>query len=135
MDPHELAGEDILILDIEIGSVNGIELARQIRGCSEQSIIIFMTNYLEYALQGYEVAAFRYLKKPISYPEFAKVLDEAVLQHRKSARASIALRCGYDTEQIRIADIMYCETYGGHLKVVTQGGRELLANIGITPLE
>lgn len=135
MDPEELAREDILILDIEIGELNGISLAREIRKYNEQCLIIFTTNYLEYALQGYEVAAFRYLKKPISYEEFARVLGEAAAKHQKSARAVIALRCGYDTEQLRIADIMYCETQSGHLRIRTQDGREVLANAGISQVE
>ena len=135
MIPEELSREDILILDIEIGELNGIGLAREIRKYNEQSLIIFTTNYLEYALQGYEVAAFRYLKKPISFEEFSGVLLEAIAKHQKSARAVIALRCGYDTEQLRIADIMYCETERGHLRIRTQDGREVLANAGISQVE
>lgn len=74
MDPQRLAKEDILILDIQMGSINGIELAREIRKLNENNIIIFTTNYLEYALQGYEVAAFRYLKKPIDYSRNLKYM-------------------------------------------------------------
>ena len=135
MDPQRLAKENILILDIQMGSINGIELAREIRKLNENNIIIFTTNYLEYALQGYEVAAFRYLKKPIDYEQFSKVMTEAVEQHLKSSQASIVLRCGYQTEQLRIADIMYCETELGHVKVSLQDGSAVLANTGINNLE
>lgn len=135
MTPNRLAKEDILILDIQMDSLNGIELARKIRKLNENNIIIFSTNYLEYALQGYEVSAFRYLKKPVSYEQFSKVLTEAVEQHLKSAQASIVLRCGYQTEQLRIADIMYCETEMGHVKVSLQDGTAVLANTGISALE
>ena len=135
MIPEQLAREDILILDIQMGSLNGIDLAREIRKYNENNIIIFSTNYLEYALQGYEVAAFRYLKKPIGYEHFAKVLTEAIEQHLKSAQASIVLRCGYQTEQLRIADIMYCETETGHVKVTLQDGSAVFANTGISSLQ
>ncbi|MBQ9262722.1 MAG: response regulator transcription factor [Clostridia bacterium] len=135
MRAENLAKEDILILDIQMGEWNGIDLAREIRQYNENNIIIFSTNYLEYALQGYEVAAFRYLKKPISYAQFTKVLTEAVEQHLKSAQASIVLRCGYQTEQFRISDIMYCETEMGHVKITLQDGTVALANAGISTLE
>jgi len=135
MKPETLAGEDILILDIQMGALNGIELARRIRAKNENNIIIFSTNYLEYALQGYEVAAFRYLKKPIDYEKFSKVIGEAVQKHKKSAQASIALRCGYQTEQVRITDIMYCETQLGHVKITLSDQNVLLANTGISQLE
>ncbi|MBR1709206.1 MAG: response regulator transcription factor [Clostridia bacterium] len=135
MDPEELAKEDIVILDIQMDTWNGIDLAREIRRYNENNIIIFSTNYLEYALQGYEVAAFRYLKKPIGYDQFSKVLSEAVEQHLKSAQASIVLRCGYQMEQFRIAEIMYCETERGHVRITLQDGTVALANAGISTLE
>ena len=135
MGPEALAKEDILILDIQMGALNGIELARAIRKYNENVIVIFSTNYLEYALQGYEVAAFRYLKKPMTYPEFSAVMTEALARYHKSAQAAIVLRCGYRTERFRIAEIMYCETEVGHVKLTLRDGSTAMANIGITALE
>lgn len=135
MGPEELAKEDILILDIQMGALNGIDLAREIRRYNEHVIIIFSTNYLEYALQGYEVAAFRYLKKPMTYEAFSSVMTEAIAQYHRSAQAAIVLRCGYQTERFRIAEIMYCETEGGHVKLTLRDGSTALANIGIGALE
>ena len=135
MEAQALAQEDILILDIQMGRWNGIDLARQIRRFNEQCIIIFSTNYLEYALQGYEVEAFRYLKKPILYEQLEKVLCEAAERHLRSEQASLVLRCGYDTEQVRIADILYCETEAGHVRISLRGGRSIMANTAMGSLE
>jgi len=135
MGPEELAKEDILLLDIQMGPLNGIDLAREIRKYNENVIIIFSTNYLEYALQGYEVAAFRYLKKPMTYEGFSSVMAEAIAQYHRSAQAAIVLRCGYQTERFRIREIMYCETEGGHVKLTLRDGTTALANIGISALE
>lgn len=135
MDLSSLAAEDILILDIQMGNLNGIDLARELRKINEKNIIIFSTNYLEYALQGYEVAAFRYLTKPIAYPDFVKIMDEAIAQYKKSSNASIALRCGYQTEQVKISDILYCETDKSHVRITLADHSCLLANTGITALE
>lgn len=135
MQPETLAKEDILILDIQMGTLNGIDLAREIRKYNEQVIVIFSTNYLEYALQGYEVAAFRYLKKPMTYQDFSTVMEEALARYHKSSQASIVLRCGYQTEQFRVEEIMYCETEMGHVKLTLQDSSTAMANIGISTLE
>ena len=54
---------DIYFLDIEIPGINGIELAKQIRQISSKAYIIFVTSYTEFAIEGYEVNAFRYITK------------------------------------------------------------------------
>lgn len=57
---------DIALLDIDMGETNGIELARKLRAENENIVIIFITNFIQYAPEGFEVQAFRYLLKQIS---------------------------------------------------------------------
>lgn len=52
---------DIAFLDIDMGAYSGLELARHIRSLNLDTILIFVTNYVQYSLEGYEVQAFRYL--------------------------------------------------------------------------
>ena len=52
---------DLLFLDIDLGAVNGIDVARALRPTHPDTVLIFVTNYKEYAPEGYEVNAFRYL--------------------------------------------------------------------------
>ena len=59
--------DDVYFLDIQfLGEVTGLFLAQEIRKRNEQSIIVFTTNYEDYAIEGYKVNALRYLQKPIS---------------------------------------------------------------------
>ena len=58
---------DILLLDIQMGKINGMDTARKIRTLDEDVEIIFITSLIEYALEGYEVRAYRYLIKPVKY--------------------------------------------------------------------
>ena len=51
---------DLIFLDIDMESVNGIQLAAKFREVRKDSILIFVTNYGEYAAEGYEVNAFRF---------------------------------------------------------------------------
>lgn len=58
---------DIVLLDIQLGEINGMDTARKIRLLDNKVEIIFITSLIEYALEGYEVRAYRYLLKPIKY--------------------------------------------------------------------
>lgn len=65
---------DILLLDIQMTGINGIETAKKIRLFDTNVEIIFTTAILDFMQEGYEVRAFRYLLKPINYNEFSKHL-------------------------------------------------------------
>lgn len=54
---------DIYILDIEMPEYNGTELVRKLRNYSPESIIIFVTSYLQYAIESFELGIFRYIPK------------------------------------------------------------------------
>lgn len=58
---------DIVLLDIQMGQINGMDTARKIRLLDNKVEIIFITSLIEYALEGYEVRAYRYLIKPVKY--------------------------------------------------------------------
>ncbi|EQK43185.1 response regulator [[Clostridium] bifermentans ATCC 638] len=58
---------DIVLLDIQLGEINGMDTARKIRLLDNKVEIIFITSLIEYALEGYEVRAYRYLVKPVKY--------------------------------------------------------------------
>ncbi len=60
---------DIILLDIQMGKINGMNTARQIRELDKKVEIIFITSLIEYVLEGYEVRAYRYLIKPIKYDD------------------------------------------------------------------
>lgn len=67
-DPSELTDShllrfDMMFLDIDMGTYNGLEIARKVRRLHSEALIIFLTQYVEFSLEGYEVNAFRYLLK------------------------------------------------------------------------
>lgn len=67
---------DLLILDIELGRLSGMELAAKIRSQDERIPILFVTGYDKYMAQGYEVAALHYLMKPLRREKLFQVLDK-----------------------------------------------------------
>ena len=68
---------DILLLDVEMKNMNGIELAKRIRKDNNRAEIIFITSHFEFVGEGYEVDALHYLIKPISADKLMQVLAKA----------------------------------------------------------
>ncbi len=90
---------DILLLDIEMGKVDGVSLAKKVRQNNETVQIIFITGYSEYIAEGYEVAALHYLMKPVKQEKFLEVMDRAA---EKLMRNEKCLNLNLSGEMIRI---------------------------------
>jgi len=65
---------DLLLLDIHIGEVNGINLAEEIRSIHSQLQIIFITADAQFAVDAYDHQACDYLLKPVSLSRLSKAL-------------------------------------------------------------
>ncbi len=76
----------ILLLDIEMPGMNGIELAKKLRARAETAQIIFITGYPDFIAEGYEVEALHYLIKPLTREKLCEVLDRAVVKISQSDR-------------------------------------------------
>ena len=103
-----LSGCDIALLDIDYESVsyNGMEIAKRLRLLRSDAIIIFVTNYIEYAPEGYEVNAFRYVLKKKLGEELRTALA-AALHHRNKETLKIQINGEY--LEILLEDILYLE--------------------------
>ena len=69
---------DVLLLDIEMPKMNGMDAAREIRKRDQRVLIIFITNMAQYAINGYEVGALDFVLKPIKYFSFSMKLEKAL---------------------------------------------------------
>lgn len=77
---------DLLLLDIEMGEMDGVSLAKQVRRTNELMQIVFITGYSDYITEGYEVAALHYLMKPVKEEKLFAVLDRAVERLHKNTK-------------------------------------------------
>ena len=69
---------DLILLDIEMPCMNGIEVAKEIRKQDEEVIIIFITQMAKYAIEGYAVRAFDYILKPVNYYAFTMKMKHVI---------------------------------------------------------
>ena len=67
---------DLLIFDIEMGLINGMELARKIRQEGSKHPILFVTGYESYMAEGYDVEALHYLLKPVKHQKLFEILEK-----------------------------------------------------------
>lgn len=100
---------DVVFLDIDMGKINGIKLAKQFRTTYPDIILIFVTNYVQYSLEGYEVRALRYLLKEQLDEKLQECLEAALLFYRKERNY---VRFSSNNEEIDIfpGHIVYAET-------------------------
>ena len=73
---EEMSQYDVAFLDISMDKLDGIEVAKRLRKYSDKVIIVFITAFLDYSLEGYKVNAIRYLLK--SSPNLKLDFDECM---------------------------------------------------------
>jgi DNA-binding LytR/AlgR family response regulator len=112
---------DVLLLDIEMGLMNGVELAKEIRRGNERLQIVFITGYPDFMAEGYEVDALHYLLKPIKEKKLCSVLDKAVKNLGKK-EPSILLSVDGEEKLFPIREIWYAEAFAHSAVLYTREG-------------
>ena len=107
---------DILLLDIEMGAMDGVTMAKQLRKNNDTIQIIFITGYSDYISEGYEVAALHYLIKPVKEEKLCTVLDRAA---EKLSQNEKVLNFEISGEMIRVPiyQIRYAEVFGNYVTI------------------
>ena len=110
---------DILLLDVEMKSMNGIELAKRIRKDNNRAEIIFITSHFEFVGEGYEVDALHYLIKPISVEKLTQVLTKAA-EKLSVEPPSVVISCEGETVKLYESDILYVESFLHYIVIHTK---------------
>ena len=110
---------DILLLDVEMPEINGIELAKTIRRENAAVQIVFITGFYEYFSDGFDVSALHYLIKPVDEEKLYPVLNRAVdnLSYRQRC---VLLSTGEMDVKVQLADILYAEAENVYVVVHTR---------------
>ncbi len=107
---------DILLLDIEMGDMDGVAMAKKLRKQDDNVQIVFITGYSDYIAEGYEVAALHYLMKPVKKEKLLSVLDRAVEKLSKNEKMINMERVG-ELVRIPIYQIRYADVLGNYVTV------------------
>lgn len=113
------AGEsdyDILLLDIEMGAMDGVTMAKELRKSNDTVQIIFITGYSDYISEGYEVAALHYLMKPVNEEKLCLVLDRAAEKLAKNERV-LNFEVSGEMVRVPIYQIRYADVLGNYVTV------------------
>ena len=115
---------DIILIDIIMDMLNGIETAARIRRMDRDVCIIFITQTPQYALNAYKVHALGYLTKPLAYNDLRYELNEALRRINFNKDEYIVLKSQSETTKVNIRDILYIEAQNHKLLVVSSDGTE-----------
>ena len=111
---------DILLLDVEMPGMSGIDLAKRLRGAGCRAEIIFITSHFECMAEGYEVDALHYLVKPVPAEKLRAVLDRAAARLAVEP-PSVVIACEEGNVKLYESELLYAESFLHDLVLHTTG--------------
>lgn len=123
---HEAAPFDVILLDVVMPLLSGIETARELRQQDKTVRIVFLTASAEFAVESYTVKASNYLLKPLDPEKLYGCLDELAEQLREQER-SITVKSANALHRVQIGSIEYIEAQNKHVLFSLADGHTLEA--------
>lgn len=129
---------DLLLLDINMPRLSGINLVKSL---SNPPLVIFITAYPEFAIEGFELEAVDYLLKPFSFERFVKAINKASKRfennentNSESNKDFLAIKADKKLHKIGFSDILYFTAIGDYVKVFI-GDKVLITNETLKVIE
>ena len=113
---------DLIFLDIQMPSMNGLEAAEKIREQNKTVGIVFITNMAQFAIKGYEVDALNFILKPVNENDFYLKLNHVLSRLRANKKEQIVVGCGDRLVSLPVNSIYYVEVEGHYVSYHTNNG-------------
>lgn len=126
---------DVMLLDVMMPGLNGIELATEIRYHDEVAKIIFLTSSPDFAVDSYSVSAFHYLMKPVQKDKLFTVLKKACELKSDLLQESIIVKAQTGLTKILFHELIYLEVLGRTICYHMKNGNVLKSIGTISQLE
>lgn len=138
---------DLLFLDIQMPGISGVQF---VQSMTQAPMVIFVTAYEEFALEGFNLDVVDYLLKPVSFERFLKAVNKASelhnLRHQETpvvaeptpapAQEYLFVNADYSLVKIRIADILYVEGLKDYVKIYLEGqSRPVITRLTMKAME
>ena len=120
---------DIFLLDIEMKTMNGVQLAKKIREENDAVQIIFVTGFTDYIAEGYDVCALHYLIKPIGADKLFEVLQRAATKIKKNEKSLFLTQSG-ETIRVPIYTIRYIEVRQNYVTIHAKNDYTIKKTLG-----
>lgn len=112
----------IYLLDVELPTTSGLEVAKEIRKKYHDPIIIYITNYVEYAVEGYEVNAYRYIPKKLLEQKLSEAYEAICNSIEKQIKNYFIIEKNHKLEKIAFEDIYYVKKDVKYVLIVHKYG-------------
>lgn len=114
---------DLLLLDVDMPKLDGLKTSKIVYDMDKRASIVFITNFAQYAIKGYEVDALYFMVKPVSYDNFCVMMDKA---RRKidslKEEKEIVLKEEGEIVKLRPSEVLYVDAYKHYLIYHTEQG-------------
>lgn len=100
---------DIVFMDIDMPYLDGMSAAHALRERDRQVCLIFVTNLAKFAVKGYEVSAFDFIVKPVTYSNFSLKINRAMNHLSTKTDRAVMVRSGGNIAKVSVKSILYVE--------------------------
>lgn len=130
----DLGFYDVILMDIDLPSINGMEVSFKIREKKCKAALIFVTNLPQYAIDGYKVNAIDFILKPLTYADFSLSMNRAIASVEKNDD-SIVLNYHGTTKKFQADEILYFEMIKHDLFVHLKDGDDISFRSSLNKIE
>lgn len=113
---------DVIYFDVEMPIMDGMTAAKKIRKVDDQVLIVFLTNYVQWAVEGYSVEATDFLLKPLSKFHFEEHFKKIVTKIQQAPKEIFTLKTSAGMRKIFLDDLFFVESEGHYLHVYSATG-------------
>ncbi|WP_314060822.1 LytTR family DNA-binding domain-containing protein [uncultured Vagococcus sp.] len=110
---------DIIYFDVEMEIMDGMTAAKKIRLVDEAVMIVFITNYVQFAIEGYAVNAVDFLLKPLNYFNFSEHFKKLLKKQANQEHKHLTIKASSGFKKINLNELVFVESDGHYLKLHT----------------
>lgn len=114
---------DLLLLDIDMPELSGLEVAKIVREMGKESILMFISSYESYVFETFEYNPFRFIRKGKLQQELPIALRAAEASYQKNKKRYVVVRCDEGEVRIEETEIMYFDMVKRQIRICLVDGR------------